>query len=66
MLANGSGKKAVLLMTLSDKLYTLLILDTLPLFFPILQTKEVWIDNAEDNNPDNNDVIIAITFIQMV
>ena len=53
-------------MALPSELRTPLIASILSLIFPTPQTKEIQIDDAEDKNPGDNNIAVAITLIQIV
>ena len=66
MSASGSGKKAVPSTTAPSELRTPLTAATLPPLPPTPQFKEVQIDNARGDNPENNDIAVVTIPIQTV
>ena len=66
MSVSGSGKKIVPLIATSDKLHIPLMAATLSLPPSTPQSKEVQIDNAEDDNFGNNNIAVVTTSMQMV
>ena len=66
MSASGSVKKVLPPTAALGELRTPLMAATLPLFPPIPQSNEVWMDDAGSDNLGDNNVAVATTSIQTV